>query len=153
MPVFENPAPVVVGLVFNHHNEILTITRSKEHPGEALPSGYQVWGEDWRAALQREIWEEAYVRVSAKPSDMPLFDMQTTPDTKQNLMFAVVRPRGLLEVAPYTPTDETSAREFRKISRDNIPNLCFPLHMAAIRKFVAGVPVEMRGIWGYSDIW
>jgi ADP-ribose pyrophosphatase YjhB (NUDIX family) len=147
-------------LVFNELHEILTITRNIEPIGEALPGGYQVDGENWRTALQRELWEEALIRVSTNPSDMPLFDVQTTPDTKQNLMFAVVRPRGLLEVAPFTPTDETSRREFRKISRDNIPKLCFPLHEAAIRK---SLDYEMeslgdmiratRGIHGYSDVW
>jgi ADP-ribose pyrophosphatase YjhB (NUDIX family) len=153
MPIFKNPAPVIVGLVFNERDEILTVTRTIKPLGEALPGGYQVKGEDWRTALQRELWEEAYVRVSANPSDMPLFDMQTTPSTEQNLTFAVIRPRGLLEVATYKPTKETSARAFRKIGKDNIPRLCFPLHEAAIRKYLAGVPVEMRGICGYSDIW
>ncbi len=153
MPAFKNPAPVVVGLVFNELLEILTITRNIEPIGEALPGGYHEEGEVWRAALQRELWEEARIRVSTNPLNMPLFDVQTTPDTKQNLIFAVVRPRGLIKIEPFTPTRETTARAFRRIDRNNIPELCFPLHEAAIRRSLADGVSLTRGLHGYSDIW
>lgn len=153
MPTFKNPAPVVVGLVFNELHEILTITRNIKPFGEALPGGYHEEGEDWRTALQRELWEEACIRVSVNPSNMPLFDVQTTPDTKQNLIFAVVRPRGVLQVKPFTPTDETSGRTFHRIDRNNIPKLCFPLHEAAVGNYLADGLSLTRGINGYSDVW
>jgi ADP-ribose pyrophosphatase YjhB (NUDIX family) len=138
MTEYFNPAPVVVGLVFPEPQKVVTITRSIEPfiGQDALPGGY-VEREPWREALAREINDEAHISVSTDPQHMQIFDAHSTPDNTRLLIFAVISPCGVIEVRPFKPTNETSARQITRICRRlTPPSLCFPLHELALKRYI-----------------
>lgn len=132
-----NPAPVVVGLIFTKPEEIVTVRRKiPPFVGEcALPGGYVDIGEDWRKALQREISEEANVIVSVEPEDMQAYDVHSTPDGRTLLIFAVIRPEGILHWYDFKENNEVSERILAPVHYYTAPQLCFPLHTQVVERY------------------
>jgi|GEM_PF-5229846 len=134
---YKNPTPVVVGLVFVEREEIVVIRRSIEpHKGGlALPGGYVELGEDWRTALQREIREEAQIRVSTDPEHMSVHDVHSTPDGSKILIFAKISTYGVKKVLKFRRNKEVSERLFSRVDFYSSPNLCFPCIMPRLKNF------------------
>lgn len=131
---YQNPDPVVVGLVLPEPNKILIIERAiKPVGGWALPGGYIERGESWQDALAREIWEETRVLVDTE--DMQVFDAHSTPNGEVLLLFAIVSR--VLEIKePFEPTEESSERAICTLEPGSIPELCFPLHQRVLDRYL-----------------
>lgn len=140
MPVYSNPVPVVVGLVFPTPRELVLITRAIEGEAsfghEALPGGYVETHHTWQEALRDEIDKEAHIEISDDPDDIELLMAESTPNKKQLLLFAVIAPENVRTVRPYSPTNETSARRLVGPDYWRAPKLFFPLHNKAVLRYV-----------------
>ncbi|MFF5504132.1 NUDIX domain-containing protein [Streptomyces roseolus] len=132
---YRNPLPVAVALLPVTAPEgtgLLAVTRAIHpgHGGTALPGGFIDHGEDWRAAVSRELHEETGIVAPAE--DVRLADVLCSAD--HLLVFGLLPPVGADALPAFTPTSETSARLVLPAPRD----LVFPLHTEAVRKWFAG---------------
>jgi ADP-ribose pyrophosphatase YjhB (NUDIX family) len=134
---YKNPIPVVVGLVFPEPEKLLLVRRKIEPHigGLALPGGYVEVPQDWREALNREILEEAMIMVSTDPKHMRVFEASSTPDGERLLLFAVIKKEGIVQTFKFRENDETSERLTVPVSYYSSPQLCFPLHTAAVNRY------------------
>lgn len=146
---YKNPTPVVVGLVFPRPQELLLIRRKIEpHKGKfALPGGYVELGEDWRAALARELDQEASVIVSTDPEHMRVYDVRSTPDGEKILIFAVVEQEGVKKMQRFKQNDETSERKLTAVDDWTWPKLCFPLHTDVVVEYCGEHFATNSGGW------
>jgi ADP-ribose pyrophosphatase YjhB (NUDIX family) len=129
---FRNPLPVAV-LVLPVDDGVLLVRRGiAPKIGElALPGGYVDFGEDWRAAAARELWEEAGIRID--PSDVREFRVLSAPDGTL-LVFGVGPALSGGDLPPFQPTNETTERV---VVAEAAP-LAFPLHTRALAEYLAG---------------
>ncbi|MGW0121694.1 NUDIX domain-containing protein [Streptomyces sp. NPDC003327] len=130
---YRNPLPVAVALLpvaEDRGTGLVAITRAiaPQRGGIALPGGFIDHGEDWRAAVVRELREETGIEADA--DEVRLADALSSPD--HLLLFGLLPP--LRALPPFTPTDETAALH---VLRAPTP-LAFPLHTEAVRKWFAG---------------
>lgn len=122
---FVNPLPVVV-MLLPVDNGLLLIRRGID-PGKgkwAFPGGYVNLGETWQEAGSREVLEET--RVSIDPDEIREFLVRSAPDGTL-LIFGLAQPRSAVDLAPFTPTDETTGR---KVSSEFV-DMAFQLHTEA----------------------
>ena len=136
MPEYRNQIVVVVGLILPRRDQFYAVRR-KENPvgGIAMPGGFVMEGENWRDALAREIWEETNIRVATDEDRMRDLVNHSTPDGTKLLLFAKIEAEGILDVQPFQTNKEVS--ELLKLSVDlyQLPQLCYPLHTKALRKY------------------
>jgi ADP-ribose pyrophosphatase YjhB (NUDIX family) len=125
---FRNPLPVVVVLL-PVDGGLLTIRRNIEpRRGElALPGGFINFGEDWRHAGARELWEETGIQID--PEHLREYRILSTPDGSTLLIFAVAPE--LPELPEFIANDECSEQV---VIREPVP-LAFPLHEQVVRSF------------------
>ncbi|MFC8955588.1 NUDIX domain-containing protein [Streptomyces sp. NPDC057101] len=133
---YRNPLPVAVALLpvtDGTGTGLVVITRTIEpaRGGIALPGGFIDHGEDWRAAVARELREET--GIEASPEGVRLADAMSSP-AGHLLLFGLLPPRPAGELPPSAPTDETSGHHVLHAPAD----LAFPLHTEAVRKWFAG---------------
>lgn len=132
---YKNPTPVVVGLVMIEPHKLLFVRRAiPPIGGIALPGGYVNLGENWREALSREIEEETNVIVSSDRKHMRSYDTESTPNGGIMLTFAIIEPKGVLEVRPFVKNAEVSERIILPYHK-NTPQLCFSLHADVLERF------------------
>lgn len=132
---YRNPLPVAVALLpvtAPTGTGLLAITRAIHpgHGGTALPGGFIDHGEDWRAAVTRELREET--GIAAAPEDVRLADVLSSAD--HLLVFGLLPPVEAAALPAFTPTSETSARLVLPEPRE----LVFPLHTEAAGKWFGG---------------
>ncbi|MFF6843811.1 NUDIX domain-containing protein [Streptomyces tanashiensis] len=133
---YRNPLPVAVALLpvtDGTGTGLVVITRTIEpaRGGVALPGGFIDHGEDWRAAVARELREETGIPASAE--EVRLADALSSP-AGHLLLFGLLPTRPAAHLPPSTPTDETSGHHVLTTPRE----LAFPLHTEAVRKWFAG---------------
>ncbi|MFD5371304.1 NUDIX domain-containing protein [Streptomyces sp. NPDC127103] len=133
---YRNPLPVAVALLpvtDGTDTGLVVITRTIEPArGEvALPGGFIDHGEDWRAAVARELREETGIAASAE--EVRLADALSSP-AGHLLVFGLLPPRPASALPPSVPTDETSGHHVLRAAE----RLAFPLHTEAVRKWFAG---------------
>ncbi|MCD2468104.1 MULTISPECIES: NUDIX domain-containing protein [unclassified Streptomyces] len=133
---YRNPLPVAVALLpvtDGTDTGLVVITRTIEPArGEvALPGGFIDHGEDWRAAVARELREETGIAASAE--EVRLADALSSP-AGHLLVFGLLPPRPASALPPSVPTDETSGHHVLRAPE----RLAFPLHTEAVRKWFAG---------------
>lgn len=132
---WRNPLPVAVALlpIDTDDGLGLVVVRRDIEPmrGElALPGGFIELGETWQEGAVRELREET--TILADPSDVRLFDVQTT--TNGNLIvFAALPARPLSSIPASVATDESLGFEISIGPR----RLCFPTHTDAMAAFFA----------------
>ncbi|MFE0645756.1 NUDIX domain-containing protein [Streptomyces sp. NPDC058877] len=133
---YRNPLPVAVALVpvtSGPSAGLVVITRTiePERGGVALPGGFIDHGEDWRAAVARELREETGIGATA--DQVRLADAMSSP-AGHLLLFGLLPPRPAAELPPSSATDETSGHHLIT----GPERLAFPLHTEAVRKWFAG---------------
>ncbi|MFE3071052.1 NUDIX domain-containing protein [Streptomyces sp. NPDC059247] len=133
---YRNPLPVAVALLpvtDGGGTGLVVITRTIEpaRGGVALPGGFIDHGEDWRAAVVRELREETGIEAPAE--DVRLADAMSSP-AGHLLLFGLLPPRAASALPPSTATKETSGHHLLPAPRD----LAFPLHTRAMAKWFAG---------------
>ncbi|WP_306329303.1 NUDIX domain-containing protein [Streptomyces venezuelae] len=133
---YRNPLPVAVALLpvtDGTGTGLVVITRTIEPAlgRVALPGGFIDHGEDWRAAVARELREETGIVATAE--EVALADAMSSP-AGHLLLFGLLPPRPVTALPPSTPTDETSGHHVLHAPGE----LAFPLHTAAVRNWFAG---------------
>ncbi|MEW1700509.1 MULTISPECIES: NUDIX domain-containing protein [unclassified Streptomyces] len=133
---YRNPLPVAVALLpvtDGGGTGLVVITRTIEpaRGGVALPGGFIDHGEDWRAAVVRELREETGIEAPAE--DVRLADAMSSP-AGHLLLFGLLPPRAASALPPSVATDETSGHHLLSAPQD----LAFPLHTRATAKWFAG---------------
>ncbi|MFD3536683.1 NUDIX domain-containing protein [Streptomyces sp. NPDC058664] len=136
---YRNPLPVAVALLpvtggaGGARTGLVVITRTIEpaRGGVALPGGFIDHGEDWRAAVARELREETGIPASAE--EVRLADAMSSP-AGHLLLFGLLPPRPARELPPSAPTGETSGHHVLTAPGE----LAFPLHTQAVRNWFGG---------------
>ncbi|WP_405874675.1 NUDIX domain-containing protein [Streptomyces zaomyceticus] len=133
---YRNPLPVAVALLPVTDGEgtgLVVITRTIEpaRGGVALPGGFIDHGEDWRAAVARELREETGIAATAE--EVGLADAMSSP-AGHLLLFGLLPTRPATELPPSAPTNETSGHHVLRAPEE----LAFPLHTEAVRNWFAG---------------
>ncbi|MFY1632924.1 NUDIX domain-containing protein [Solwaraspora sp. WMMB335] len=109
--VWRNPAPVAVAVVpvWTADGVGVVVQRRDIEPARgklALPGGFIEYGEDWRAALIRELCEET--GLSGPVDQVRLYDVRSAPSGGTLLVFGLLPPRPAAELPPVTATAEAS---------------------------------------------
>ncbi|WP_030552036.1 NUDIX domain-containing protein [Streptomyces exfoliatus] len=134
---YRNPLPVAVALLpvtdAAAGTGLVVITRTIEpaRGGVALPGGFIDHGEDWRAAVARELREETGITATAE--EVRLADAMSSPGGHL-LLFGLLPPRPATALPVSVPTDETSGHHVLHAPVE----LAFPLHTEAVRKWFGG---------------
>ncbi|WP_399443042.1 NUDIX domain-containing protein [Streptomyces sp. WAC08241] len=133
---YRNPLPVAVALLPVTDADgtgLVVITRTIEprRGGIALPGGFIDHGEDWRAAVARELREETGIEAAAE--EVRLADAMSSP-AGHLLLFGLLPARPASALPASAPTDETSGHHLLRAPGE----LAFPLHTEAVRKWFAG---------------
>ncbi|MFD7033177.1 NUDIX domain-containing protein [Streptomyces sp. NPDC059917] len=126
---YRNPTPVAVALLPVEDDEgggLVVITRTIEPAlgGVALPGGFIDHGEDWRAAVVRELREETGIHAPA--ADVALADVHSSP-AGHLLIFGLLPARPTATLPPPAPTNETTGWHVLRTPTE----LAFPLHTQA----------------------
>lgn len=109
--VWRNPLPVAVAIqpVQTDTGTGVVVVRRDIEParGElALPGGFIEYGEDWRDALVRELFEETGLTAAA--SAVRLFDVHSAPLGGVIIIFGLLPARSAAELPRSVPTAEAS---------------------------------------------
>ncbi len=133
---YRNPLPVAVALLPVTDADgtglvVITRTIEPQRGGIALPGGFIDHGEDWHAAVARELREETGIEAAAE--EVRLADALSSP-AGHLLLFGLLPPRPAASLPASAPTDETSGHHLLRAPAE----LAFPLHTEAVRKWFAG---------------
>jgi ADP-ribose pyrophosphatase YjhB (NUDIX family) len=139
--VWANPIPVSVVLVpvIRGDRTGLLVVRRAIEPAKgklALVGGFLEEHETWAEGGVREIREETGVEIDPSGLD-PFWFTSTAPKPNRVLLFSVAAPLDASELAPYTPTNETSERGLIFGPAGLDAEFAFPLHVEAARRFFA----------------
>lgn len=109
--VWRNPIPVAVAIqpVETDTGTGVVVVRRDIEPARgklALPGGYIEYGEDWRDALVRELFEETGLTAAA--SAVRLFDVHSAPLGGVVIIFGALPARPAAEMPRSMPTVEAS---------------------------------------------
>lgn len=137
---FQNPTPVVVGLVpvlYKTYLGLLTIKRGIP-PGlglTALPGGY-LEIERWQDGLSRELMEETGVTINPDAWD-PYGFQSSNPNPNRVLLFAKSTAIRFDDIPDFTPNREVQdiGLLFR-LSHDERETVSFPLHADYIQMYL-----------------
>jgi ADP-ribose pyrophosphatase YjhB (NUDIX family) len=127
---FVNPVPVAV--ILQPVDKGLLLIRRNIEPGKgklALPGGYIDLGESWQAACARELFEETGLTID--PQRVRLFDVHSTLDGSNILIFGRAAAISAGELPTFRPTTETSEMCIVEAPL----TLAFPLHTQMMRSF------------------
>lgn len=108
---WRNPLPVAVAIqpVLTDDGGIGVVVQRRDiepKRGElALPGGFIEYGEQWRAALVRELREET--GLTGEPAEVSLFAVHSAP-TGTVLIFGTLPPRPAAGLPPSAPTAEAT---------------------------------------------
>jgi 8-oxo-dGTP diphosphatase len=132
---WRNPLPVAVALlpVDTDQGRGLVVIRRDIEPARgqlALPGGFIEYGEEWRTAAARELWEET--GLPAHGSDVTLFAVHSTPSGTINV-FGLLPPRSAADLPPSAPTEEVT--EWLVLTRPQ--PLAFSTHTQAMADYFA----------------
>jgi 8-oxo-dGTP diphosphatase len=150
MTEYQNPAPVVVGLipVVNGSYIGLLLVRRAVEPGKgmlALPGGFLEM-EPWREGLSREMREETGLETDTE--EWRIIDAASSePNPNRVLLFAEYEDWFDLENLPaFVPNDEVIEMglvyRMDEFLQDQI---VFPLHYDQIKYFLEGTSNELAG--------
>lgn len=135
--VYDNTATVVCLLVPSDDRTRLLTVRRKNSPGKGLiglPGGFQMWGESWQSAGQREVYEETGYIVRVRRTEMPF--VFKTDEYQNNLLIAKSSPSITRHLHPGIQDEVEEVLWFSKETLP-LPNLwAFPLHYQAARDFL-----------------
>lgn len=112
-------------------DEGLLVVRRGIQPGYgqlALPGGYIELGESWQAACVRELVEETDIHVAA--DEVQEFMVRSAPDSTL-LIFGLAQPRRAVDLPPFTPKPEASAR----LILHQPETMAFSTHSEAVAAF------------------
>jgi ADP-ribose pyrophosphatase YjhB (NUDIX family) len=126
---FLNPLPVVIVLIPVDRG-VLVVRRSIQ-PGFgllALPGGYINFGETWREAAAREVFEETTLPL--QPAEVNETCVESAPDGTL-IIVALVNARHTKDLPAFVPNEECSER----LVLDQPAPMAFPLHEQVIRDF------------------
>lgn len=140
--IYDNTATVVCCLVRPvGQNKILVIQRKNE-PGAgklALPGGYQMYGESWKLAGQREVFEETgcIVKVTGEPKFLG------TDTYNNNVVVAEAQYRGYSARARALAL-ETEVKQifWLSLSQLNHREWAFSHHFKATKRFLLEKELE-----------
>ncbi|WP_435866156.1 NUDIX domain-containing protein [Streptomyces xinghaiensis] len=138
---YRNPLPVAVALLpvrtaggGRSGGAGPVVVRRAIEPGRgllALPGGFIDHGEDWRAAVVRELREETGIEAAAR--EVRLADVLSSPGGHL-LVFGLLPERDEADLPPSAPTDETDGWQILSAPAE----LAFPLHTEAVRGWFVG---------------
>ena len=131
---FSNPTPVAVALTpVAGTGGLLLVRRAIPPTGPALPGGFVDSADaDWQAGCAREVREETGLEVTVER----LFDVRSTPNGRQLLLFAVTTPVTEAEVAAVVASDETDGASIG--TRAELGAIVFPLHREVAERWLDG---------------
>lgn len=138
MESYRNPTPVSVVLI-PHENGLITVRRNIEpRKGKlALPGGFIVLGESWRAGGAREAHEEAQVLIEHPDVAIAPHMIESIPNGTQIIIFGHVAVSQKMTVFPFAPNDEATERIV--VTRQNFDlyrdEFAFPLHIKAVERY------------------
>jgi ADP-ribose pyrophosphatase YjhB (NUDIX family) len=134
--VWRNPLPVAVAVlpVLTAAGVGVVVQRRDIEPGRgllALPGGYIEHGEDWRAALVRELREETGLIGAA--SGVRLFAVHSAPSGGTIMIFGVLPAQPADQLPASAPTEE--ATEWLVLTEP--AELAFSTHTEVMASFLA----------------
>jgi len=134
--VWRNPLPVAVAIlpVVTPTGVGVVVQRRDIEPARgllALPGGFIEHGEDWRAALVRELREETGLLADADA--VRLFDVYSAPSGGTILIFGVLPAQSADQLPASAPTDE--ATEWLVLTEP--AELAFSTHTEVLARFLA----------------
>lgn len=99
-------------------------------------------------SAQAEILEEANVTLDAS-GPIYAFDWSTNPANTLTLNCLLIYPEAILKIGAFEEDDEVSGREVFRMRRDELPQLCIPIHTAFLQRlhdefFLAAKPPYVR---------
>jgi ADP-ribose pyrophosphatase YjhB (NUDIX family) len=97
----------------------------------ALPGGFIEYGEEWREALVRELWEET--GLTGEAASVRLFAVHSAPSGGTIMLFGVLPTRRLEELPASTPTAEST--EWLVLTEPT--ELAFSTHTQVLSDFLA----------------
>lgn len=136
---FRNPIPVAVGILSfvdeKDRRGVLLVRRSIQPfiGGLCFPGGFVNWGESWREAISREVFEET--GVVSDPDEYVLKNVHSTPDNARILIFGYSKKvRQMEEIKGFVPSNETSELVIERAGGQ----LCFSLHQSVFDDWFYG---------------
>jgi len=108
---WRNPLPVAVAVlpVLTAQGLGVVVQRRDIEPARgllSLPGGFIEHGEDWRAALVRELWEETGLEAAA--DTVNLIDVRSAPSGGTIMIFGELPARRIEELPVSAPTPEST---------------------------------------------
>ncbi len=120
---FSNPTPVAVALTPVDTGGLLLVRRAIPPTGLALPGGFVDSADsDWQAGCAREVREETGLEVTVER----LWDVRSTPNGRQVLIFGLTTPVRESDVAAVQASDETAGACV--LDGAQLDEIVFPLH-------------------------
>ncbi|MDG4766881.1 NUDIX domain-containing protein [Solwaraspora sp. WMMD406] len=137
--VWRNPTPVAVAVVpvSTPQGIGVVVQRRDIEParGElALPGGFIEFGEDWRAGVVRELWEET--GLTGVADEVRLYDVRSAPSGGTVLIFGLLPVRPMAGLPASVATDE--ATEWLVVTEP--VRLAFSTHTETLAGFLAEAP-------------
>ncbi|HEX5597963.1 MAG TPA: NUDIX domain-containing protein [Micromonosporaceae bacterium] len=133
---WRNPLPVAVAVLPVNTGTgigVVAVRRAIE-PARgllALPGGFIEYGEDWRDAVVRELYEETGLVGAA--DEVRLFDVQSAPAGGTIMVFGLLPAQPADQLPPSAPTEE--ATEWLVLTDPT--ELAFSTHTKVLANFLA----------------
>ncbi|MDX1958690.1 MAG: NUDIX domain-containing protein [Leptospiraceae bacterium] len=127
---YRNPIPVAV-IIVPVDSGVLLVRRGIE-PGKghlALPGGFIDYGENWREAGAREVFEELCVRID--PRKISEFKVESSTDGRLVLIFGIAEKITMDSLGVF----EVSEEALERVIQNTPIELVFPHHTIALRDY------------------